>query len=198
MDRTRSRLAADARRRQLLDVGIRIFSTTAYGEVSITGVAREAGVSKGLLYHYFAGKRELYMAAVQAAGEELLQATRIDPALPRAQQLAHSVDAYLAYVVEHELAYTNLLLGADQADGDVHAIVQAHRDEVVTRTLADLPPGQVTGLTMAAVRGWVGFTEAATVGWLTADVRLPRHQIRDLCVRMLLDAVEVAAVLGRT
>ena len=44
-----------------------MFSERAYDEVSIDDLARAAGVSKGLLYHYFPTKRDLYVAALGEA-----------------------------------------------------------------------------------------------------------------------------------
>ena len=48
----RARLLVDERRAQLLALGLRLFAEHSYDEVSIDELARAAGVSKGLLYHY--------------------------------------------------------------------------------------------------------------------------------------------------
>jgi len=53
----RVRLQIDERRKQLLELGIEVFSTQPYEEISIESLAEAAGISKGLLYHYFRGKR---------------------------------------------------------------------------------------------------------------------------------------------
>src|SRR3712207_8192978 len=45
-----TRLDVDERRRQLLETGARAFSERSYDRVSMSEVAREAGISKGLLY----------------------------------------------------------------------------------------------------------------------------------------------------
>lgn len=56
-ERTRRRLSTEERREQLLSVGARLFSESPYDEVWIEQVAEIAGVSRGLLYHYFPTKR---------------------------------------------------------------------------------------------------------------------------------------------
>ena len=56
-ERTRNYLASDDRREQLLDLGLKLFASRSYEEVAIDDIAREAGISKGLLYHYFGRKR---------------------------------------------------------------------------------------------------------------------------------------------
>ncbi|MBP6848431.1 MAG: helix-turn-helix transcriptional regulator, partial [Kofleriaceae bacterium] len=58
----RIRLDNDARRAQLLELGQKAFAERTYDEVSIDDIARAAGISKGLLYHYFPTKRDLYVA----------------------------------------------------------------------------------------------------------------------------------------
>ena len=57
----RVRLQIDERRAQLIELGTRLFSTRSYEDISIDDVAEQAGISKGLLYHYFGGKREFYV-----------------------------------------------------------------------------------------------------------------------------------------
>ena len=47
----RQRLQLDARRAQLLELGLRLFTERSYDGVSIDDIADAGGVSKGLLYH---------------------------------------------------------------------------------------------------------------------------------------------------
>ena len=65
----RARLLVDERRAQLLSLGLQLFGERSYDEVSIDELAREAQISKGLLYHYFPTKRDLYVAGLQATDE---------------------------------------------------------------------------------------------------------------------------------
>ena len=51
--RPRARLSVDERRSQLLDLGRRLFNARPYDAISIDEIAAAAGISKGLLYHYF-------------------------------------------------------------------------------------------------------------------------------------------------
>src|SRR2546423_15285903 len=70
----RIRLGTDARRMQLLALARAAFSDRAYDEVSIDDLAREAKISKGLLYHYFPTKRDLYVAGLREIAGELVAA----------------------------------------------------------------------------------------------------------------------------
>jgi len=55
----------DQRRAQLLGLARRAFSDRAYDDVSVDDLARVAGISKGLLYHYFPTKRDLLIKTVE-------------------------------------------------------------------------------------------------------------------------------------
>ena len=60
------RLGPDARRNEILAVAIRVFGEQPYAAVQMAEIAREAGVARGLLNHYFGTKRDLYVEVVRA------------------------------------------------------------------------------------------------------------------------------------
>ena len=49
----------DASRHKLLEAALNLFGTKGYESTSITDIVKKAGVSKGLVYHYFASKQEI-------------------------------------------------------------------------------------------------------------------------------------------
>src|SRR5579871_6959824 len=90
-----ARLDVDERRAQLLSLGLAMFSERSYDEVSIDDLARAAGVSKGLLYHYFPTKRDLYVAALEEAARRLVDATTQDRAGTPEERLRRGLGTYL-------------------------------------------------------------------------------------------------------
>src|SRR3954452_15993907 len=84
---SRARLPVDERRTQLLDLGIRLFSEQPYEDLSIDQLAEAAGISKGLLYHYFQNKRGFYVEVVRAASMQLRALTEPDESLPLNKRL---------------------------------------------------------------------------------------------------------------
>src|SRR5438270_199550 len=80
---------------ELLHVGETLFSARPFDEVSIDDIATAAGISKNLIYHYFAGKRELFLAVIAHASERMLAATAPDLTLPAADRLRGSLEAHL-------------------------------------------------------------------------------------------------------
>ena len=66
-----TRLDVDERRRRLLDLGAELFARHGYEELSMARIAREAGISKALLYHYFPSKQAYFAATLEQAAHEL-------------------------------------------------------------------------------------------------------------------------------
>jgi AcrR family transcriptional regulator len=79
-----TRLQVDERRRQLLELGTELFARHSFGELSMARIAREAGISKALLYHYFPSKQDYFVATLQQAAEEVRRRPEPDPDLPPA------------------------------------------------------------------------------------------------------------------
>jgi len=66
MDRPNKNVArGEATRSQLIAVARRMFAERGYEDTSIEAVLREAGVSRGSLYHHFASKEALFEAVAE-------------------------------------------------------------------------------------------------------------------------------------
>ncbi|WP_128374642.1 TetR/AcrR family transcriptional regulator [Streptomyces cavernae] len=194
-ERTRRRLSTEERREQLLSVGERLFSENPYDDVWIEQVAEIAGVSRGLLYHYFPTKREFFAAVVQRESERMLRMTEAVPGLPVRDQLDSGLDVFLAYVEGHAhgfRAFHRAEASGDQAVRKVYHRALAAQEKQILAVLAADPafsssPEELPELRMA-VRGWLAFTTAVCLEWLRGS-GLTREQVRDLCARALLGAV---------
>src|SRR3954454_283053 len=90
-----TRLENGERRRRLLELGADLFTRHAYDEISMAQIAREAGISKALLYHYFPSKQDYFVATLATGADELRRRVDPDPALPPAEALTAAVDAYV-------------------------------------------------------------------------------------------------------
>jgi AcrR family transcriptional regulator len=162
----RARLDVDERRAQLLALGLAMFSERSYDEVSIDDLARAAGVSKGLLYHYFPTKRDLYVAALEHAARRLLEDTTTDRAGTPDERLRRGLSTYLAFVERHGKAYVALMRGGIGSDPEVAQVIEGVRRRLADRFLVGSPfaPELIDNPRFAAsVRGWIGFVEAATI-----------------------------------
>jgi AcrR family transcriptional regulator len=57
--------------KQIVQSAIRLFSTKGYHSTKMDEVAKQAKISKGLIYFYFKNKEDLYMAVTKKAFDEL-------------------------------------------------------------------------------------------------------------------------------
>src|SRR3954469_23272450 len=118
-----SRLQTDERRRQLLEAGARVFTERPYDDVSMAELAREAGISKGLLYHYFPSKRDFFTATLEAAASELQALTATDTSLPPLEQLRTSLDSYLGWIEANAPSYRKLIESAAGGTDEARSMV---------------------------------------------------------------------------
>ena len=61
----------DERKKQLLQVALDVFIEKGYYGTSTREIARRAGVSSGLLFHYFSNKESIYLELVKIGVEEM-------------------------------------------------------------------------------------------------------------------------------
>ncbi len=188
------RMPVDERRRQLVALGSDLFARFSYDELSMARIAREAGISKALLYHYFPSKREYFTEAFRAAAEEVARRTEPDPALPPAEALLFSVTAYLGWVQENAGAYRRLIESAGGAE-DAGGLVRGVRDRTAERILAGLGAGEPPPKARAAVRGWLWYMDGAILDWLEHD-DLGVDEMAGLLVGSLAGALAAADALG--
>jgi AcrR family transcriptional regulator len=192
----RIRLDNDERRAQLLTLARKAFSDRSYDDVSIDDLAREAKISKGLLYHYFPTKRDLYVAGLREIAEELVQRCTALPAnLPPIDRVRAGLDAYLDHISQHARAYVSLMRGGIGSDPDVAGIVEGVRKRLTDNFLEQTPfaamlVGDVRFQT--AVRGWIGFVEGATIDWC-ANQRMAREDLRELLTQILFAIMSTVA-----
>jgi AcrR family transcriptional regulator len=186
-----TRLDVDERRRRLLELGAELFTQTAYNDLSMAEIARCAGISKALLYHYFPSKHAYFVATLSQAADELRARTEPDPSLPPLEQLRGSLDAFLAFIDERGAAYQKLMETAYSVP-EVRELVEGIRRFTAERILEALVPGGAPPPTArAAVRAWLWFTDGAILDWL--EYRdFDRSALSDLLLDTLLGSVAAA------
>ena len=185
------RMHVDDRRRQLLERGAELFATHSFAELSMARIAREAGISKALLYHYFPSKQDFFVATLQQGAQEIARRTEPDPNLPPLEALAGSLDAFLGWIEENELAYRKLMESAGSVP-EVQALLDEIRRSTSTRILDGLGVGHPPPPKMrAAARGWLLFTDGAILDWLEHK-DMTRTELRDLLLGSLAGSLTAA------
>jgi AcrR family transcriptional regulator len=188
-----TRLEHDERRAQILGCARRLFSGHHYGEVSLADVAREAGVTRGLLHHYFGTKRELYVDVVRSMvtpPADLLADERL-PAGERDLVLRHAVDLYLDAVRANRETWL-ATVGAQGfgRDAEVEAVLEEAREATAARVIELVrPDARPSAELRAAIRAYAGLAEAASIDWLQRG-RLTRAQLHELLFGSLVAIVD--------
>jgi AcrR family transcriptional regulator len=187
-----TRLDVDERRRQLLELGTELFTRYSYGELSMAQIAREAGISKALLYHYFPSKRDFFVATLERAAEELRVRTEPDPSKPPLEQLTGSLEGYLELIEENSASYEKLIESATTV-AEVRELIDNVRELTAQRILAGIvPEGQSPPPTVrAAVRAWLWFMDGVCLDWVR-EKDFSRRELRDMLLGTLMGAVAAA------
>ena len=182
----RTRLDPVARRAQLIALGVEMLATRTLDALSVEDIAKKAGISRGLLFHYFSSKQEFHTEVARAAAAELLERTEPDTALPPVEALRGAIGAFIAYVEENPDNYKSLVRGAASGDAQMRAIFDATRATLAGRVVDVV--GQL-GFQLGpraelAVHGWVAFTEECTIRWIdTAST--DRAALEDMLTKAL-------------
>jgi len=192
MAKAYTRLDNDERRRRLIELGEDLFTRHAFDEISMAQIAREAGISKALLYHYFPSKLDYFVATLGQGVEELRAAVEPDPEAPPLEALSASVGAYLAWVDAHGDGYRKLLQSAGSIP-EVRVLVEGVRGETAARIIAGLEVDDPA--TRTAVHGWLWFMDGACLHWLEHR-DLDVDALRDLLLGTLVAALGAAGAIA--
>jgi AcrR family transcriptional regulator len=166
------RLPRDERRRQLLGIGLRKLVERPIQDVSIDEVAAEAGISRGLLFHYFPTKNAFHQEVVAAAGRRVLRNVAPDKDGNPAERLAQFVERFVLQVDRRRDRYLALVYGRAAATLDIEGIAGTLRQAMATLVI-DI--AGLNGAALPVVHGWVAYVEDRALLWSG-----PRTGNRDL------------------
>ena len=165
---TRTRLSPQARRTQLIDLGVEMLATRRLDELSVELIAKAAGISRGLLFHYFPSKQAFHLEVARAAAAEMLRRTEADTNLSPVEALRAALTSFMDYVEENPDNYKSLVRGAASGDAKMRAIFDNTRATMAQRVIdviADMGLA-VDARTRLAIHGWIAFVEECVVRWI--------------------------------
>ncbi len=179
----RRRLKPEARREGLLEAAASVFAERGYEAARIEQIAEAAGVSPGLLYRHFAGKKELYAELVRRADRELLRhlAEAAAPGPPGHHRLELGVGAVLAFVESNSELWQ--MLTRHVVDPEIKALCEeAHTHAVkVVAGQIELDPlleGQnVTKQEIERMAVLIVGSTGSLADWWTEHPRVSREEV---------------------
>jgi AcrR family transcriptional regulator len=187
-----NRLEHDERRAQILAVARRLFGERPFSAVPAEEIARAAGITRGLLHHYFGTKRDLYLAVVaEMVRPPTDPVAPPEPGRPLEQVVDESVDLWLDLVERNrETWFSSLGTGGFGRDPELEAIVSHAREETVSLIISTLglEVGGDGHELRAVLRTYGSVAETATREWLRHG-SLTRPQVHALLTTTLLAMV---------
>jgi AcrR family transcriptional regulator len=180
-----SRLAPDQRREQILDAANALFAERAYDGVSVEDIASSAGIARGLVHHYFGGRKEVYIALLERLGA--VREEQLPPPAGRSARarVADTVSRWLDWTEQNRTIWlATIAPGEDIADPDIRRVVA----ELVRRAVALLAAhhadiAEDSPRLRYALECWTGLNRAATRRWLQGEAS--REQTHELIASTL-------------
>jgi len=166
-----SRLDPAQRRDQMLDAANALFAERGYEEVSVEDIARSAGVTRGLVHHYFGGRKDVYLALLERLDAVREESMRRPEGRSARARVADSISRWLDWAEANRTIYLGTIApGEDLTDPDVRRVVGEHRGRAVALVadfhadIADDSPRL-----RYALECWTGLNRAATRRWLRGE-----------------------------
>lgn len=184
----RARLKPEERRAQLIGIGLRLLTTRPIHEMSIDEVAAVAGISRGLLFHYFPTKRDYYVAVVRAGGDRLLLHARAPDEGAPGERVRGIVDGFVSFVRRRKDNYVAVVRAAAGGDERVLEVFEDNRRVLTDRVLDAAGVHDPTPLHRLAVRGWLAMAEEMAIG--AGDEVVTTAGLVDLLVSALDQVME--------
>lgn len=160
----RLRRSAGDRRAQLVQIGLELLPTTPVQELTIDEVARRAGISRSLLFHYFATKRDYYTAVTRAAADLLWEHLLPRPGSAEDDLVGGMLDRYVGWVETYRdthLAFVRGAAGGDPWVAEVYEETRTRLVEVALEALGLPDDARRRQLVLA----WFAFTEDLVGSW---------------------------------
>jgi AcrR family transcriptional regulator len=174
------RLDPGQRRDEILDAANALFAERPYDEVSIEDIASAAGVTRGLVHHYFGGRKDVYIGLLERLGAQREEQLRPPVGRSARARVADSVSRWLDWTEANRTMWLSTIAqGEDIADPEVRRVVA----DLVRRAAALLATyhadiAEDSPRLRYALECWTGLNRAATRRWLRGDAtREATHEL---------------------
>ena len=175
-----SRLDPQQRREQILDAASVLFAERAYDAVSVEDIATFAGVTRGLIHHYFGGRKDVYIGLLERLGAQREEHLRPPAGCSAHARVADSVSRWLDWTEANRTIWLATIgHGEDIADRDVrHVVADLARRAVALLAAFHADIADDSPRLRYALECWTGLNRAATRRWLHREAtREATHEL---------------------
>jgi AcrR family transcriptional regulator len=190
------RMSAADRREQLIDAALAIAARDGHERIAFEKVAKQANVTRNLVYHYFpGGRRELMEAVAHRAGQRLSSEWVTDPEIPLAQRLAMNVNRMIDHASEPTDAWLVYRQGRVAIDDSLLEIAGRYRNELIDNiSLNQLGTSDPPAIVRIALDGFLAFAETVIESGI--EQGMERDQMMELIAGTLMSAMNAATGAG--
>ena len=167
------RLPPAQRQAQLTEAALAVVAEQGYAALSLEDVAQRAGVTRNLLYRYFPrGRLDVFVAAVERAGQELTADFLVDSDEPVEAKLARNVTRFVEHAAGPSDAWRVARHATATAAEPEVARARARYRDVLVANMALNHFGTATPepLALLALRAYADFAETALDEWRGSGV----------------------------
>ena len=170
------RLPPAQRRDQLVAAALTIAARDGHERLSFEAVAKQAGVTRNLVYHYFpGGRQELIEAAVHRVGELLSSEWITDPEIPLPERLASNLDRMMDHAAEPSDAWLLYRQSRGLFDPRLTEIGSRYRDRVISNiALNQLGNPKPPRIVHVALDGFLAYVETVIESALADEIERER------------------------
>ena len=175
-----SRLTPEQRREQILSAAHALFAERGYDQVSVEDIASAAGVTRGLVHHYFGGRKEVYIALLERIGAQREDQLRQPMGRSARARVADSVSRWLDWTEANRMIWlATIARGEDIADPDIRRVVA----DLVRRAVALVAShhadiAEDSPRLRYALECWTALNRTATRRWLRGEAtREATHEL---------------------
>ncbi len=158
-------------------------------------MAREAGVSRGLVYHYFPNKRDFFSAIVGHGLRNAFEISAPDPSVPPDRWLLDGIDKLFTLAEENANAFRAIYTSRHVLDDEVREAISEGRDLQVVRICEILTPGDEPTETMrTSIQAWSAMLDELLLDWLDGN-ETDREKLVKIAAGSLAGTIVTALVL---
>lgn len=167
----RTRLDAAERRAQILDAANKLFAEHGYDAVAVDDIARAAGVTRGLVHHYFGGRKDVYLGLLTWLGAVREDELRPPTGRSARARVGDSVSRWLDWTEANRTVWLAAMApGEDVADPEVRDVLaELVRRAVVLLAQFHADIAEDTPRLRYALECWTGLNRTATRRWLRGE-----------------------------
>lgn len=186
----RRRLDPEQRASLLIDAAAELFRQRPYDQVSIDDIAEQAGVTRGLIGHYFDKKRNLYVAVIR----RMVQSQKFpfaedDEGATLEERFSRGVSEWLDWIEQFPTLYLDVLAAGGVGDAEIRQISERSREQGAKRLL------EISGITakgkklqrlLGEARLITGQGELLVIQWLEYG-RFTKREVHDRIVSVTMN-----------